>query len=163
MFLNIICNTVEPLYKGQEFSTKLQNFVNFHAPFFTNHIYFTPYERPPSWTAFIERGSLYIVIHAPYTSIVVFWHISNIPPMISYSQIYYDTPMLYIATIFVKYCYTTGSLICNYHDATQRNFIMVQHHFNVITPLELRCIPAIINVPHWRAIVAVPPIMVLID
>ena len=38
------------------------NLVHFHAPFFTNHVYFTSYnrqtssfERPPSWVAFIIR------------------------------------------------------------------------------------------------------------
>ena len=46
---------------------------------------------------------------APYTRIVVFWHISNITPMISQSQISCNTPMFYIAAIFVKYCCTTGS------------------------------------------------------
>ena len=33
----------------------------------------------------------------------------NIPPMISQSQISCNTPTFYIAAIFVKYCYTTGS------------------------------------------------------
>ena len=56
-----------------------------------------------------EHKTQYILIRAPYTRIVVFWHISNIPPMISQSQISCNTPTFYIATIFVKYCYTTGS------------------------------------------------------
>ena len=30
-----------------------------------------------------EHKKQYVLIHAPYTRIVVFWHISNIPPMIS--------------------------------------------------------------------------------
>ena len=56
-----------------------------------------------------EHKTQYILIRAPYTRIVVFWHISNIPPMISQSQISHNTPTLYIAAIFVKYCYITGS------------------------------------------------------
>ena len=31
-------------------------------------------------------------MHAPYTHIVVFWHVNNIPPMISYSQICCNAP-----------------------------------------------------------------------
>ena len=49
------------------------------------------------------------LINAPFTRIVVFWHIGNVPPMISESQICYNTTRIWIATIFVKYCYTTGS------------------------------------------------------
>ena len=56
-----------------------------------------------------EHKAQYLLIRAPYTRIVVFWHISNIPPMISQSQISCNTPTFYIAAIFVKYCYTTGS------------------------------------------------------
>ena len=51
----------------------------------------------------------YVLIHGPYTRIVVFWHISNTPLMISESQIGYNTAMFCIAAIFVKYCYTIGS------------------------------------------------------
>ena len=67
-----------------------------------------------------EHKTQYLLIRALYTRIVVFWHISNIPtppppptphppPMISQSQISCYTPTFYIAAIFVKYCYTTGS------------------------------------------------------
>ena len=56
-----------------------------------------------------EHKTQYLLIRAPYTRIVVFWHISKIPPMISPSQISCNTPTFYIAAIFVKYCYTTGS------------------------------------------------------
>ena len=56
-----------------------------------------------------EHKTQYILILAPYTRIVVFWHISNIPPMISQSQITCNTPTFYIAAILVKYCYTTGT------------------------------------------------------
>ena len=34
-----------------------------------------------------EDKTQYLLIHAPFTRIVVFWHISNVPPMISLSQI----------------------------------------------------------------------------
>ena len=44
-----------------------------------------------------------------YTHIVVFWHISNIPPMISQGQISCNTHTFYIAALFVKYCYATVS------------------------------------------------------
>ena len=30
-----------------------------------------------------EHKTQYILIHAPFTRIVVFWHIGNVPPMIS--------------------------------------------------------------------------------
>ena len=56
-----------------------------------------------------EHKTQYLLIRAPYTLIVVFWHISKIPPMIGQSQISCNTPTFCIATIFVKYCYTTGS------------------------------------------------------
>ena len=56
-----------------------------------------------------EHKTQYLLIRAPYTRIVVFWHISNMPPMISQNQISCNTHTFYIATIFVKYCYTTGS------------------------------------------------------
>ena len=51
----------------------------------------------------------YALIHAPYTHIVVFWHIGNIPLVISKSQIYYNTSTFGIVVIFVKYCYTASS------------------------------------------------------
>ena len=44
----------------------------------------------------------YILIHAPYTRVVAFWHISNIPPRFSLSEIRYTTPMFYIMAIFMK-------------------------------------------------------------
>ena len=58
-----------------------------------------------------EHKTQYLLIPAPYTRIVVFWLISNIPPMISQSQISCNTPTFYMAAIFVKYCYITGSLL----------------------------------------------------
>ena len=65
-----------------------------------------------TWTAIaicFEHKTQYLLICAPYTRIVVFWHISNMSPMISQSQISCNTPTFYTATIFVKYCYTTNS------------------------------------------------------
>ena len=57
-----------------------------------------------------EHKTQYLLIHAPYTRIVVFWHISNISPMISLkSQISCNAPTFCIAAIFVKFCYTTDS------------------------------------------------------
>ena len=53
-----------------------------------------------------EHKTQYLLIHAPYTRIVIFWHISNIPPMISKSQNCFNTATFYTAVIFVKYCYT---------------------------------------------------------
>ena len=36
-----------PSGKARNVSIKLQNLVHFHASFFTNHVYFTPHDRPP--------------------------------------------------------------------------------------------------------------------
>ena len=55
-----------------------------------------------------EHKTQYLLIHAPIIRIVVFWHIGNVPLMISQSQIC-NTATFCIAAIFVKYCYTTGS------------------------------------------------------
>ena len=33
--------------KARNVSLMLQNLVHFHAPFFTNHVYFPPHDRPP--------------------------------------------------------------------------------------------------------------------
>ena len=46
-----------------------------------------------------EHKTQYLLIRAPYTCIVVFWHISNIPPMISQSQISCNTTTFCIAAI----------------------------------------------------------------
>ena len=67
------------------------------------------YDKTTRTATCFEHKTQYLLIRAPYTCIVVFWHISNIPPMISQSQISCNTPTFYIAAIFVKYCYTTGS------------------------------------------------------
>ena len=56
-----------------------------------------------------EHKTQYVLIHAPYTPIMVFWYISNIPPMISQSQFFCNTTTFCIAAIFVKYRYTTCS------------------------------------------------------
>ena len=48
-----------------------------------------------------KHKTWYILIHASYTHILVFWHIRNIPPRILYSQICHYTPMFYIAAILL--------------------------------------------------------------
>ena len=58
---------------------------------------------------FLEHKTQYLLIHAPFTRIVVFWHIGNVLPMISYCQICCNTATICIEAIFVKYCYRTGS------------------------------------------------------
>ena len=45
-----------------------------------------------------ERKTQDLLIHAPYTSIVAFWHVSNMLPYILWGQICYNTPMFCIAT-----------------------------------------------------------------
>ena len=67
------------------------------------------YDKTTRTAICFEHKTEYLLICAPYTRIVVFWHISNIPPMISQSQISCNTPTFYIAAIFVKFCYTIGS------------------------------------------------------
>ena len=67
------------------------------------------YDKTTRTAICFEHKTQYLLIRAPCTRIVVFWHISNIPHMISQSQINCNTPTLYIAAIFVRYCYTTGS------------------------------------------------------
>ena len=61
------------------------------------------YDKTTRTAICFEHKTQYLLIRAPYTPIVVFWHISNIPPMISQSQISCNTPTFYIAAIFVKY------------------------------------------------------------
>ena len=67
------------------------------------------YDKTTRTAICFEHKTQYLLIRAPYTRIVVFWYISNIPPMVSQSQISCNTPTFCIAAIFVKYCYTTGS------------------------------------------------------
>ena len=67
------------------------------------------YDKTTRTAICFEHKTQYLLIPAPYTRIVAFWHISKIPPMIGQSQINCNTPTFCIATIFVKYCYTTGS------------------------------------------------------
>ena len=64
------------------------------------------YDKTTRTAICFEHKTQYLLIRAPYTRIVVFWHISNIPPIISQSQISCNTPTLYIAAIFVRYCIT---------------------------------------------------------
>ena len=51
-----------PYGKARNVSLKLQNLIHIYAPFFTNHVYFTPHDRPPllkghhhGWP--LQRGS----------------------------------------------------------------------------------------------------------
>ena len=67
------------------------------------------YDKTTRTAICFEHKTQHLLIRAPYTRIVVFWHISKIRPMIDQSQISCNTPTFCIATIFVKYCYTTGS------------------------------------------------------
>ena len=64
------------------------------------------YDKTTRTAICFEHKTQYLLIHAPYTRIVVFWYISN---MISQSQISCNTPKFYIAAIFVRYYYTTDS------------------------------------------------------
>ena len=59
------------------------------------------YRRPLELPYVFEQKTQYILIHAPYTRLVVFWHISNIPHNI-FSQICYNTPMFCIRTHFLN-------------------------------------------------------------
>ena len=63
-----------------------------------------------------EHKTQYLLLHAPFTRIVVFWHIGNVPPMISWSQICCNTAT-FCAVIFVKCCYKT------YHGYAMRKFL----------------------------------------
>ena len=67
------------------------------------------YDKTTQTDICFEHKTHYILIRALYNRTVVFWHISSIPPMILQSQISCNNPTFYIAAIFVKYCYTTGS------------------------------------------------------
>ena len=50
------------------------------------------YDKTTRTAICFEHKTQYLLIRAPYTRIVVFWHISNRPPMISQSQISCNTP-----------------------------------------------------------------------
>ena len=41
------------------------------------------YDNCASCYMFIEQKTQYLLIHTQYTHIVVFWHIGNVPPMVS--------------------------------------------------------------------------------
>ena len=74
------------------------------------------YDKTTPTAICFEHQTQYLLIRAPYTRIVVFWLTSNIPPMISQSQIICNTTTFYLAAIFVKYCYTTGSWLLLTHE-----------------------------------------------
>ena len=67
------------------------------------------YNTLPKLLYVFENKTFYVLIHAQYNRTVVFWHIINIPPMLSSSQFWCNTTTFCIAAIFVKYCYTTSS------------------------------------------------------
>ena len=67
------------------------------------------YDKTTGTAICFEHKTQYLLISAPYTRIVVFWHVSKMPNAIGQSQISCNTPTFCIATIFVTYCYTTGS------------------------------------------------------
>ena len=65
-----------PSAKARNVLLKLQNLANFHAPFFTNHVYFTPHDRPPllkghhfGWPLF--RGSTVYELFIAFVCFVV--------------------------------------------------------------------------------------------
>ena len=51
------------------------------------------YDKTTRTAICFEHKTQYLLIRAPYTRIVVFWHISNIPPMASQSLNSCNTPM----------------------------------------------------------------------
>ena len=58
------------------------------------------YDKATRTAIWFEHKTQYLLIRAPYTRIVVYWHINNIPPMISQSQISCNTPhVLYSSNI----------------------------------------------------------------
>ena len=50
------------------------------------------YDKTTRTAICFEHKTQYLLIRAPYTRIVVFWHISNIPLMVSQGQISCNTP-----------------------------------------------------------------------
>ena len=69
------------------------------------------YDKTTRTAICFEHKTQYLLICAPYTCIVVFWHIRNItpPPWFRRVKLVVIPPPSYIAAIFVKYCYTAGS------------------------------------------------------
>ena len=55
-----------------------------------------------------DHKTQYLLIPVPYTHIVVFWNINNMLLRISKSQMWFDTPLFCVASIFMTYCYKTG-------------------------------------------------------
>ena len=65
------------------------------------------YDKTTRTAICFEHKMQYLLIRAPYTRIVVFCHISNIPPMISQSQISCNTPrFIYSSNICELECGT---------------------------------------------------------
>ena len=64
--------------------------------------------RPSSVLYVFEHKTKNILIHAPHTRTVAFWHISNVLPRISWSEIWNITFILYQAAIVVLHYFTSG-------------------------------------------------------
>ena len=85
-------------YSGKE----LHNGVSYGTSIDQSHRYGHPqaacrepagsYDKTTRTAICFEHKTQYLLICAPYTRIVVFWHISNIPPMILQRQISCNTP-----------------------------------------------------------------------
>ena len=68
--------------KARNVTLKFQNLVHFCAPFFTNHVYFTPHDRPPllkghhlGWP--LKRGSTVLSKHTlAIESHIYIWQVS---------------------------------------------------------------------------------------
>ena len=58
---------------------------------------------------YVFEHKMQLLIHAPYTRIVLFWDIVIMPQKISYWQICCNTPMFCKVAISMKYCNATGS------------------------------------------------------
>ena len=63
---------------------------------------------PPKVPYVFEHKTKYILIYAPYTRTVVFCYISNIPQWFFLELNLLSYPHVYIAAIYVEYCYTNG-------------------------------------------------------
>ena len=100
------------------------------------------YDKTTRTAICFEHKTQYLLIRAPHTRIVVFWHISNIPPMISQSQISCNTPTFYIAAIFVKYiqpavgCYNSWANLKEFGLLSARGKLLWNRSFNILSVQE---------------------------
>ena len=74
------------------------------------------YDKTTRTAICFEHKTQHFLIRAPYTRIVVFWHISNILPMILQSQIISNTPTFYIATLFCETLLYNRQLVVIIHE-----------------------------------------------